>query len=127
MEKVVLKHLEVAHRVHDRLNVNQHAFHKGSSCDSALLHVVDEIEGLILRDHYALGIFLNIKGAFNNLNIELSIQGMLNKGFPPHITRWHSYYLQHQSVETKIKGITATRTITRGTPWGESSLPLYGI
>ena len=43
MEKMMLKHLEVAHRVHDRLNVNQHAFHKGSSCDSALSDMVDEI------------------------------------------------------------------------------------
>ncbi len=58
MEKVVLKHLEVSHRVHDRLNVNQHAFYKGASCDSALLNMVDEIEGFILHDHYALGIFL---------------------------------------------------------------------
>ncbi len=85
MEKVVLKHLEVANRVDDRLNVNHHAFHRGSSCDSALLDMVDEIKSSILHDHYALGIFLDIKGAFDNLNIGSSIWGMLKKGFPPHI------------------------------------------
>ncbi len=78
--------------------------------------MVDEIEHLILCDHYALGIFLDFKGAFDNLNIESSIRGMLNKGLYPHISRWYSYYLQHWSVETKIKGITATRTIMWGTP-----------
>ncbi len=40
MEKVVLKHLEVASKVHDRLSVNQPALHKGSSC---VLDMVDEI------------------------------------------------------------------------------------
>ncbi len=96
-----------------------------SSCDSALLDMVDEIESSILHDHYALGIFLDIKGAFDNLNIEYSIWGMHKKGLPPHI-RWYSYYLQHQLVETKIKGIIAIRTIMWGTSQGGFSLPLCG-
>ncbi len=86
---MVLKHLEVAHRVHDRLNVNQHAFRKGSSSNSALSDMVDEIKSLILHDHHALGILLDVKGAFDNLNIESSIWGMLNKGLPLHIIQWY--------------------------------------
>ncbi len=102
MERAVLRHLETAHNVHNRLNVNQHAFRKGSSCDSALSDMVDGIESSILRNQYALGIFLDIKGAFDNLNVDSSIQGM----------EWY------QSVQTEIKGITAIRTLTQGTPQG---------
>ncbi len=40
-----------------------------------------------------LGIFLGIKGAFDNLSADASIQGMQVKHLPPHIVRWYSYYL----------------------------------
>ncbi len=36
MERVVLAHLEETYNIYDRLNVNQHAYRKGLSCDSAL-------------------------------------------------------------------------------------------
>ena len=126
MERVVLRHLETAHNVHDRLKVNQHAFRKGSSCNSALSDMVDGIESSILRNQFALGIFLDIKGAFDNLNVESSIQGMERKGLPPHIIKWYTHYLQYWSVRTEIKGITAIRTLTRGTPQGGYSPPLCG-
>ena len=73
--------------MHNRLNINQHAFRKGSSCDSALSDMVDGIESSILCNQYALGIFLDIKGAFDNLNVESSIRGMERKGLPPHIIK----------------------------------------
>ncbi len=83
MGRVVLRHLETAHNVHDRLNVNRHAFQKGLSCDSALSDMVDGIESSILCNQYALGIFLDIKRAFDNLNVDSSIQGIEQKGLPP--------------------------------------------
>ncbi len=57
IEKVILNHLENVYDIHNKLNVNQHAFCKGSSCDSALSDMVDEIESLIFHDQYALAIF----------------------------------------------------------------------
>ncbi len=121
MERVVLRHLESAHNVHDRLNVNHHAFRKGSSCDSALSDMVDGKGSSILRNQYSLGIFLDIKGTFDNLNVESSIRGMEQKGLPPHIIKWYTHYLRYQSVQTEIKGITAIRTLTWGT--GGDTLP----
>ncbi len=85
LERVVLNHLEDVYNIHSRLNINQHAFHKGSSCNSALLDMVDKIESSILCDQYALGIFLDIKGAYDNLSVDASIQGMQAKHLPPHV------------------------------------------
>ncbi len=86
--------------------------------------MVDGIESSILCNQYALGIFLDIKGAFDNLNVESGIRGMEQKGLPPHIIKWYTHYLRYRSVQTEIKGITAIRTLTRGTPKGGILSPL---
>ncbi len=83
MEKVILNHLENVCDIHKKLKVNQHSFCKGSSCNSALSDMVDEIESLILCDQYALVIFIHIRGAFDNLNVDSSIRGMRAKCLPP--------------------------------------------
>ncbi len=83
MEKVILNHLVNVYDIHEKLNVNQHTFHKGSSCDSALSDMVNEIESSIFRDQYALVILLDIRGAFDNLNVDSSIRGMRAKCLPP--------------------------------------------
>ena len=80
--------------------------------------MVDEIESLILCDQYALVIFLDIRDAFDNLNVDSGIQGMCAKCLPPHLVRWYAYYLCWQSVTVKIKGISITRSLTWGTPQG---------
>ena len=64
MEKVILNHLENVYDIHNKLNVNQHTFRKGSSCDSALSDMVDEIDSSIFHNQYALAIFLDIRGAY---------------------------------------------------------------
>ncbi len=80
---MILNNLENVYDIHNKLNVNQHAFHKESSCDSALSDMVDEIESLSFCDQYAQAIFLDIRGAFDNLNVDSSIQGMHAKCWPP--------------------------------------------
>ncbi len=126
LERVVLEHLE-EEGIYEKLHINQHAFCKGSSCDSALLGMVDKIESSLLWNQYPLGIFLDIQGAFDNLSSKASIEGMRCKSLPPWIIEWYSHYLNHRSIETEIKGITATRKLTRGTPQGEFFPPWCGI
>ncbi len=105
LERVVLVHLEETYDVYNKLNMNQHAFRKGSSCDSALSDMVDELESTVFRRQYTLGIFLDIKGAFDNQTVEASIRGMNKTGLPPDIVRWHPHYLKHRTMEISLKGI----------------------
>ncbi len=42
----------------------------------------------------------------------------------PRIIEWYSHYLNHQSIETEIKGITTTRKLTCGTSQGGILSPL---
>ncbi len=124
LERVVLVHLEETYDVYNKLNKNQHAFRKGSSCDSALSDMVDELESAVFRSQYALGIFLDIKGAFDNLTVKASIRGMNNMELPSDIVRWYTQYFKHRTIETSIKGIHCQQDLTRGTPQGGILSPL---
>ncbi len=86
--------------------------------------MADDKQSSILPDKYALGISLDIKGAFDNLSVEASIWGMVNKGLPPQIIRWYSHYLSLQSIMAKIKGVSTALSLTRGTPQGGMLSPL---
>ena len=113
MERVILQEVEATTLAEKPLNVNQHAFRKGSSCDSALSDMVNDIEKSIHRDEYALGVFLDITGAFDNLSLEAAEQGMEQAGFDPTIRAWYSHYLHNRQATADVKGCTAVRQLTR--------------
>jgi ribonuclease HI len=118
LERVVLNEMEREYLSVNPINQNQHAFRKGSSCDSALSSMVNEIEKSILRGQYALGIFLDISGAFDNLDPGAAIRGMNSKGIPSFIVSWFGQYLNNRYITTDINGVKARRKLTKGTPQG---------
>ncbi len=122
MERVVLNYLEVEQAIYSKLNTNQHAFRKGSSCDSALSSMVNEIERPILNNQYALAIFLDIAGAFDNLNPMSCIRGMQQKGIPPRIADWYGHYLQKRTVKTSQRD-NGQQTPDQRHPPGWHSVP----
>ncbi len=77
----------------------------------------------ILHDQHALGFFLDITSAFDNLSVQASIQGMSAKCIPPYMERWYSNYLCLWSVMVKIKGISTTQSLMEVTPWGHLVSP----
>lgn len=118
LERVILDEIEREYLSVNPVNANQHGFRKGSGCDSALSSMVNEIEKSTLRGQYALGIFLDISGAFDNLDPGAVIRGMKSKGIPNHIVSWFGQYLNNRYITTDINGVTARRKLTKGTPQG---------
>ena len=118
LEKVVLNQVLATSLVINPVNKDQHAFRSGSSCDSALSDMCDDIESAITRGQYALGIFLDIAGAFDNLDINSAIAGMKRKQIDKNIVNWYSHYLKNRIVHTEVNNTPADRRLTRGTPQG---------
>src|SRR5210317_983183 len=118
LERIMLMQIESTALRENPLNQNQHAFRKGSSCDSALSSMVDDVERAILRDEYALGAFLDIAGAFDNLDPVAAVRGMHQKHIQPEIIRCYQFYLFNRSITTEVKGIKIQRGLTKGTPQG---------
>lgn len=72
----------------------------------------------------ALASFLDISGAFDNLDIDAAVRGMTKKKLPPFMVSWYAHYLRRRTVTTTIKSITRQRYLTRGTPQGGVLSPL---
>jgi hypothetical protein len=118
LERVVLNEVEREYLEINPINPNQHGFCKGSSCDSALSNMVNGIEKSVCRNQFALGIFLDISGAFDNLDPEAALRGMKAKGISKPIIKWYGHYLFNRYINTSIGGLEARRKLTRGTPQG---------
>ena len=63
MERITLWHMEVDLKIHSELNKKQFGFTKGASTETAL----QKIERTIIHSGMALGTFLDIEAALDNV------------------------------------------------------------
>jgi ribonuclease HI/retron-type reverse transcriptase len=117
LERIVL--WEINETLLDKpLSSNQHAFRKGRSTESALSHMVEKIEHALLKNKFALGVFLDIQGAFDNVLPSSVVSAMEKKGLNNTIIRWYSHYLCNRTLTFDYEGVHIERALTRGTPQG---------
>ena len=117
LEKILLLKTEDLMRVNP-LSTSQHAFKKGYSCESALLTVIDTIESAILRKKLALGVFLDISGAFDNVLPSKIAKAMARKNLPYYVINWFLHFVQERTVITTINGTMVQKEVGVGTPQG---------
>ena len=67
MERIMLWHMEVGLKIHSKLNKKQFDFTKGASTETALHKIVHKIERTIIHSGMALGTFLDIEAALDNV------------------------------------------------------------
>ena len=124
MERLVYWDLQDTVFATSPFNPNQHGFLIGRGCDTALSNMTEYIEEAIVGRKYALGVFLDIQGAFDNLPIESMVQGMRDKGFPELTISWYRHFLENRRVTIKYKGAQITRFLVKGTPQGGVLSPI---
>ena len=125
LERVVLMELQATSLFRFPLHESQHAFRKGRGTDSALSSLVGYIEKALLSNAYALGTFLDIQGAFDNVKTEMIIRGLGHHQVPQLIITWYKSYLTNRCILTELKGASIKRFLTRGTPQGGILSPTY--
>ena len=124
LERVVLWEIEEKYMSVNPLSQDQHAFRKGSSCDSALSQLINRIEKAIMNGNYALGVFLDIKGAFDNIDL-CAIEGSFHKrGISKVLCNWYVNYTRNRAISVEIRGQKEERRLTRGVPQGGVLSPL---
>ena len=79
MERVVLWHMEVDLKIYSKLNKKQYGFLKGRSTETALHKLVNKIKKAIINSGMALGTFLDIEGAFDNVSFSAIERALDNK------------------------------------------------
>jgi ribonuclease HI len=113
LERLVKWHME-QHAT--TLHKDQHAFRKGHCTENALSHMVDSIERGFRHNQIVLAVFLDIKGAFDNLTTDVIIHGMHKHDVEDQITNWLNEYLNNRYC--RIKGSNQYFKLACGTGQG---------
>ncbi len=93
------------------LSAHQHAFRKGRSTETALSNMAEHVKCALVKNEFALGVFLDIQGAFDNVQPESIILGLKAKGISEH-------YLGNRRIEFSYQGAATKRYLIRGTQQG---------
>jgi len=102
----------------------QHAFTKGRSTDTALSEAVNIIERSAMRGKYALGVFLDIEGAFDNLEFETIRRSLEKRGVNNQFTSWYYFLLKNREITVSLNGTERHKRPMKGTPQGGILSPI---
>ena len=102
---MVYWHLNSCLDVDGSITRNQHGFRAGKSTESALHQLVTKIERTIVEGQYALGIFLDIEGAFDNVFFKSITEALTKLQLPLEIVRWINALLRSRTVSDSTREI----------------------
>ena len=117
-ERLVLWHIEADQKVHKKLNKSQYGFRRGVSTETALHKVVRKIEKTLMNQGIALGTFLDIEGAFDNVAFKAIERALHAKLRDKRTVDWIMFTITNRKVTTKLLGESLTIMVTRGCPQG---------
>jgi hypothetical protein len=106
------------------LHPNQHAYQAGKSIETALHCLVVRIEKVIDQKQTALGVFLDIEGAFNNTSYDSICAALARHGVSRTIIRWIQATLEGRWATATLGGFSRSKVVARGYPQGGILSPL---
>ncbi len=84
-----------------QLSSSQHAYCKGKSTETALHTIVRHLEDSIDQYHPTLAAFIDIEGAFNNVNSKAIIDSLRKKNVDRGLCCWIQHMLTSRIVPEK--------------------------
>jgi hypothetical protein len=103
MEKLADLHIKEGPLKDYSLNPMQHGYLKGKSTEFALHDLVYKIDESLAQTEFALGVFLDVKGALDHKSFEWMDDDAA-------INRWIDFMVRSRSVLVDIRGCTITLT-----------------
>ena len=93
-------------------------FRAGASTETALHEFVRRVEQCLVRKKPALGIFLDIVGAFDNVTFRGFATALRGLGMSEILTSWIENSLRHRTVQVELYGDKVKREVMKGNPQG---------
>ena len=118
MERLVLYHVNEDNNVQAKLFASQYGFRAGVSTETALHEFVRRVEHCLVRKKPALGIFLDIVGAFDNVTFRSFVAALRGLGLSKILTSWIETLLRHRTVQVELYGDKVKREVVKGNPQG---------
>jgi hypothetical protein len=100
------------------LHPNQHAYQAGKSVKTSLHEPVIWVEKALDQQETALGVFLDIEGAFNDTSYDYVCAALLRHGVPNTIVQWVRNTLKGCLAAATLNGCTMRVVVSRGCPQG---------
>lgn len=122
-ERVIQWYLSSKDELRGLISPKQFGFRAGGSTEAAIHQLVWRIEQALENQEYAVGIFLDIEGAFDNATIESIEMAMEDGGIEEAIRYWNSDMLRNREVEVELSGEKRRKRVRKGTPQGGVSSP----
>ena len=125
LEKVMCSRLNQYLSHFNMLYEYQFGFRKCYSTSMAVLEIVNTLEDELAHKNYVLGIFLDLKKAFDTVNLGILLYKLHYYGIRGHILDWFKSYLCNRSQFTSINGLSSdTLPSKSGVPQGSVLGPL---
>ncbi len=86
--------------------------------------MTDRIEKAILNNKISMSAFLDIEGAFDNLDMAAAVKSMKSHGLDKSIIQWYEHYLKNRMSSVEYGEKTSHRALTKGTPQGGVLSPI---
>ena len=108
------------------LHAHQHGFTKGKSTESAIANVLELLERQLLQNKPCVGVFLDIRSAFDSISIEHIRRALLKHGADEDLAEWYYDYLRERRMSLELHGQSINATTAMGFPQGGSAPPNSG-
>ena len=118
LERLILYHINDDKNVQAKLSASQYGFRAGVSTETALHEFVRRVEQCLVRKKPALGIFLDIIGAFDNVTFRGFATALRGLGMSEILTSWIENLLRHCTVQVELYGDKVKREVMKGNPQG---------
>ena len=126
LERLVVWRVEETALRKNPFHHRQFAFRKNMSTDNALSESVNMIEKSFLRGGMAIVIYLDIRGAFDNISTKAIIRSLKLKEVENTVLNWYENYLDNRTCEATLGNSKVTAQLTRGAPQGGCASPTLG-
>lgn len=127
-ERLIKNRLEHWLEQNDLLPSFQYGFRKGRSTQEAVANLVTDVQLAFTKNHSVTALFLDIKGAYDNVILELLAKKLIDIGVPNKITNnIITLYTNRQIFIKTNEDIIGPRTTSLGLPQGSILSPLLFI
>jgi Reverse transcriptase (RNA-dependent DNA polymerase). len=124
LERLVDRHIRDDVLERCLLHINQHAYQSGKSAITALNSVVSTTDKALQTQEIALGAFLDIRGAFDQISIEAISSALLRHDIPLLFEKWIASMLSSRCIISSLMGETMQVASVKGCWQGGVLSPL---
>ena len=128
LEKLFCKRLNSFIEKNEIISESQYGFRPNRSTSTALLELVEEIVTANDKNMYTIGVFIDLRKAFDTINHDLVLRKLENFGIRGITNNWLRSYLNNRTQYVALENVSSSLlTVLCGVPQGSVLGPLLFI